>query len=220
MILVFDLDDTLYEERTYVLSGFRAVAGYLKREYKLPYEKVLHRLTAELKNGRGRIFDNVLGRYNLNNPTLIKKCLSIYRLHKPKISLHRDAVRCLERFRGNSIYIVTDGNKIVQANKIAALKLNTRVNRVFITHRFGLEKAKPSPYCFMKIMQLEKTTPDKIVYIGDNPTKDFVGIKPFGFKTIRILRGNYKDLRPKKKFKADIDIIDLDELKDDLFLKM
>ena len=34
MIIVFDLDDTLYEEITYVRSGFKAVASYLSQTYK------------------------------------------------------------------------------------------------------------------------------------------------------------------------------------------
>jgi putative hydrolase of the HAD superfamily len=35
MIIVFDLDDTLYEEITYVRSGFKAVANYLSKNYKI-----------------------------------------------------------------------------------------------------------------------------------------------------------------------------------------
>ena len=33
MILVFDLDDTLYPERTYVESGFKAVADSLAQKF-------------------------------------------------------------------------------------------------------------------------------------------------------------------------------------------
>ena len=42
MILVFDLDDTLYEEISYVKSGFKKVSDFMKSEYEIPkYKGVL-----------------------------------------------------------------------------------------------------------------------------------------------------------------------------------
>ena len=35
MIVIFDLDDTLYEESTYVKSSFKAVAFYISEKYSL-----------------------------------------------------------------------------------------------------------------------------------------------------------------------------------------
>ncbi len=49
---MFDLDDTLYDEKTFVTSGFRAVA-----EYFLPNdsETMFEKMTAVLENeGRGK----------------------------------------------------------------------------------------------------------------------------------------------------------------------
>ena len=34
--VVFELDDTLYPERQFVLSGFRAVDDWLKAKYRVP----------------------------------------------------------------------------------------------------------------------------------------------------------------------------------------
>jgi putative hydrolase of the HAD superfamily len=50
------------------------------------------------------------------------------------------------------------------------------------------------------------------VYIADNPYKDFVGIKPQGFATIRVLTGPYKDIAIGEAFEADWKIKDLSEL--------
>ena len=45
MIIVFDLDDTLYEETTYVKGGFTAVANYLFQTYHLDNpEKISNKL--------------------------------------------------------------------------------------------------------------------------------------------------------------------------------
>jgi putative hydrolase of the HAD superfamily len=112
------------------------------------------------------------------------------------------------------IYIVTDGNKHVQLAKLQALGLYDRlpVKRCFITRRYGVHREKPSPHCFQLICKMEQVSPDQVVYIGDNPNKDFVGIKPLGFRTVRLLRGNYAQLRKPKEYEADVVLRSLDEL--------
>jgi putative hydrolase of the HAD superfamily len=114
------------------------------------------------------------------------------------------------------LYIVTDGNKTVQKNKLIALGLHEMVKFCFITHRYSIRHAKPSPYCFLKICEREKVAAEKVVYIGDNPHKDFVGIKPFGFKTIRIKKGQYEDIVKSDEFEAKYCMNSISELSLDM----
>jgi putative hydrolase of the HAD superfamily len=216
MVLVFDLDDTLYDETTFVHSGFKAVAAFLYEEFAVPAEQVYSLLAGRLSAGRGRIFDEVLGQMGIFSRKNVGKCLAVYRSHKPDIALYRDAEECLRRFRQSPLYIVTDGNKLVQQNKLSALGLPSIVKSCFITHRYGLRHAKPSPYCFLKICERERVQPQQVVYIGDNPHKDFVGIKALGFKTVRILRGHFKDILKEDPFEADRRIESLDALTEKL----
>ena len=52
-IIIFDLDDTLYEERTFVESGFRAVAEYLEKHFKINKKELFEDLKNILrKEGR------------------------------------------------------------------------------------------------------------------------------------------------------------------------
>jgi putative hydrolase of the HAD superfamily len=218
MVLVFDLDDTLYNEITFVLSGYRAVSDWLHLAYQIERESLYNDMRNRLiTNGRNKVFDDVLSSYGIYSDKLVRKCLSIYRLHKPSIELNRDAITCLERFKNFPKYIVTDGNRIVQAAKVQALGLEgNQIKKAFITYRYGLKRSKPSPYCFLKICTLENVSPEKVIYIGDNPNKDFVGIKPLGFKTIRILQGMFKDIHMSKSYEADLEINSLNELTVDL----
>ncbi|MFC3886642.1 HAD family hydrolase [Bacillus songklensis] len=220
-VLVFDLDDTLYDEKTFVMSGFRAVSDYLQSNFNIPKEESFGLMVEDLKeNGRGHIFDNILNRYNIHSKSSVKKCVSIYRTHQPTISLDPEADNCLSKFNIYPIYIVTDGNKMVQYNKLKALGLHERVRFCFITHRYGLCHAKPSPYCFNKICHMEKVDPTQVVYIGDNPKKDFIGIKPLGFKTIRVKKGDYADLTLSPEYEAHYTIHSLSELTDDLLKEL
>ena len=117
-----------------------------------------------------------------------------------------------KKFKKNTCYIVTDGNKLVQLNKIKALGLEKFMKKCFLTSNYGLKNVKPSPYCFLKICNIENVEPKEVVYVGDDPNKDFVGIKPLGFQTVRLLKGRYKNLIKPKKYQSDIVINSLREL--------
>lgn len=220
MVIVFDLDDTLYEELTYVKSGFWQVSLFINKNYGIKQKIFYEVLLAELEQGRGKIFDNALKHFSIYTKSITNKCVQVYRQHFPNISLNEDADDCLTRLKNYPLYIVTDGNKLVQYNKIKALGLENRVKKVFITHRYGLKHSKPSPYCFLKICELEKKSPGNVLYIGDNPTKDFVGIKPLGFKTIRILQGHYNKIRLASECEASLQIASLYEISDNMIYRL
>lgn len=213
-VIVFDLDDTLYEARSFYESGDLAVSELMQKKWGIPVEESYRRMLELLdKNGGNKLFGQVLKKYGVYSKRAEKECVSLLRLHSnPKISLYPDASRCFKRFKSWPKYIVTDGNKLVQQSKIQALKLEGNVKKVFITHRHGVKFAKPSPYCLLKIARLEKVIPEQVVYIGDNPNKDFVGIKPLGFKTIRVLRGFHKMTKLKSSHEAHRAVGSLDEI--------
>lgn len=214
MILVFDLDDTLYDELSYVRSGFAVVARYIERLHGVSQKEVLSRLDGQLQLGRSRIFDAVFESFGIYTKKLVRRCVSLYRLHQPKIELYPEAARSLVRFRERPIYIVTDGNTNAQKNKLVALGLYNRrpVRRCYLTYRHGRKNSKPSPYCFRKIAEREGVEPSEVVYIADNPQKDFVGIKTLGFKTVRVMTGQHRNVRKDQEHEADYKIHSLDEL--------
>jgi putative hydrolase of the HAD superfamily len=212
-VLVFDLDDTLYPELSYVHSGFRAVAAFLSPLLGVPPATLAAGMIAEeATHGRGQVFDNVLRRHGRWSKTLVAACLRTYRQHRLEISLFPDAERALTRFAGQPLYIVTDGHKEVQARKVAALGLAGRVRHTYLTNRYGRHHAKPSPHVFQLICQREGVSPTEVTYVGDNVKKDFVGIKPLGFNTVRIMRGNYAHYVADAAHEAAHSIESLDEL--------
>lgn len=213
-VVVFDMDDTLYDEFDFVKSGFQTVAKYLATTYDLN-EQILYEWmwNAVLENGRGAIFDDLLKEFHLYKRTLVKKCISIYRLHEPKLKLPTESEKVLQELsRDYVLFLVTDGNKIVQQNKITALKLDHYMKKCYITYRYGRKHSKPSPYCFQLIARKENVDPSQIVYIGDNPTKDFIGIKPLKIRTIRIMTGQHKNKELSSEYEAEARIKSILEL--------
>jgi len=215
--VVFDLDDTLYAERDYVLSGFAAVDEWLRSEQKLTgFLQLSHQ---RFKQGhRGRIFDEVLLELRGENPTqdLVKDLIAVYRQHRPTLELFPDAEEVLE-WSGNlfNLGLITDGYREVQENKIAALALGNRIPFRVVTDSLGREFWKPHQEPYRRVMQHFGGDASGFVYIGDNPRKDFIGARQLGWRTIRIRRdlGEHQDFEPTVTQQADRDIIDLNELK-------
>ena len=213
-VIIFDLDETLYSEIDYVISGFKVVAEYLECKYKLIDKKSFQSLKAILdKDGRGKVFDTFLQRNNIFSQTELKKCLSIYRSHQPNISLYNSAKLYLKKnYKEKSLYLVTDGNKITQEKKIKSLNIEEYFKKIFITHRYGTKNAKPSLYCFEIIKKIEGCDWADMIYIGDDPTKDFVSLNEVGAHTVRLLKGRLSKKRVTKVFDAKYKINDIEEL--------
>lgn len=209
MIIVFDLDDTLYSDASFVESGIKCVAKYLQRP------KAFIELLELLQDSRDQVFDRYLKKHGIYTKKRVRELVQIYRNHTPHITLFAEAKRCLKRLSHQNLYLVTDGNYIVQQNKVKALKLEPNFKKIFYTSRYGLKHAKPSAYCFTKIASLEKVRPEDVVYVADNPHKDFVGIKPLGFRTVRVMTGRYAHVNLDRRHEAEVTITNLDELNKD-----
>ena len=222
MVLIFDLDDTLYDEMTYVRSGFRAVAAFGKESFGWN-EVESYRFLNEslLEYGRGKVFDEWLRSHDNYSHSRVAQCVHAYRHHTPQISLPRFALKTLERYKAqHSLYLVTDGHKIVQHKKILALGIDTIFKRCLITHRFGIKHAKPSLYCFEKIREIEKCDWSKMVYVGDNPLKDFVNLNAMGALTIRVKTGAHAEVKAQVGYDAKYTIQELSQLSSVLDLEV
>jgi putative hydrolase of the HAD superfamily len=215
MIIVLDVDDTIYKELDYVQSGFQVVSEYLELQFKIPSKEASVYMCSFLPNRRGRIFDEVLLHYGCYSPEIVQECLRIYRCHSPKIHLFPDVIRFLQRFSNNQKYLVTDGFPTVQRKKIQSLGLKQYKLFYYLTHIWGVEFEKPHPLAFQLICEREGVTPKQVVYFGDNQRKDFVGISPLGFKTVQILRGNYYKQEYAIEYKAMRTIKSFDEVTSD-----
>lgn len=214
MILIFDLDDTLYDESSFVTSGLGAVARHGEDAYGWNAGRSLAFMLDVLeREGRGRVFDRWLASHEQLSNARVAECVNIYRHHRPSLELFPAARVVLDRYRGLvPLYLVTDGHKIVQKNKVDALGLFAEFRRVFITHRFGIRHAKPSPHCFELIRQAEGCSWADMVYVGDNPTKDFVNLKPLGALTVRVKTGGHRNVVARPGYDAQISIPNLDAL--------
>ena len=212
MIPIFDLDDTLYPECLYVESGFLAVALELEKKFGWSVKDSIKHMRGTLTcEGRGFIFDRLLASKGLLNSSRVKECVNTYRRHKPTIKL-APMVRDVLSNLSVRPYLVTDGHKLVQQNKVDALGLKPLFQKIYITHRYGICHAKPSTYCFSLIRERESCEWRDMFYVGDNPAKDFVNLNLLGVHTIRIITGEHSEVVAQPSFDARHKISSLNEL--------
>jgi putative hydrolase of the HAD superfamily len=214
-VLVFDLDDTLYDEQTFVESGFRAVARFGATEFGWDPESSFNFMVETLqKEGRGFVFNRWLEAFGRPRKVLVKRCVNQYRKHSPELQIFKETQLLLPRVQGFSRYIVTDGNKWVQRRKVQALDLAPHFRGIYITHQYGVKHAKPSSYCFDLIRKRELCDWKNILYVGDNPTKDFFGLNKLGAKTVRVLTGRHRGVIAAPGYDAQVTIPNLNYLLD------
>jgi putative hydrolase of the HAD superfamily len=215
--IVLDLDDTLYLERDYVRSGFRAAGAWLGAQTGCEgFAAAAGRAFDE--GVRGRIFDEALIALGIDPaPRLVARLVEVYRHHRPAIRLAPDAERFLARSRrGHALALITDGWRVPQKRKIAALGLHRRGIRLAIcTDRWGPDHWKPSTRSFLHVQAYLALPPSCCIYIADNPAKDFIAPRALGWKSVRIARPERLHLLPGGVgSEADHVVKDLDLLSD------
>lgn len=174
--VIFDLDDTLYNEKEYVKSGYKAVAEYLGDV------SIADRLWKEFISGKSA-FDEVLNQ--LKKMDDLQKCIRIYQEHKPTLNLNdgaKELVKSLKE-RNIKIGIITDGRPNGQRNKIEALGLSG-LDYIITDELGGIQFRKPCDIAFRIMARRWKLDNENVVYIGDNLNKDFQAPKQLGMKII------------------------------------
>ncbi len=188
MIVVFDLDDTLYDEIDFVKSGFSEVSKFLSFQNHL---EIFEELINEFEiNGSGKIFDTVIEKLKIKAD--IKKLIEIYRFHTPKIELSDGANKVLQELKSHRYGLITDGHYVTQKNKFMALGLEGFIEYPIFTD--ALNTKKPDTLPFKKVMEYFGEN-ESYLYLADNPKKDFYAPDELGWTTIRYKnpRGIYKD---------------------------
>jgi putative hydrolase of the HAD superfamily len=188
--LVFDLDDTLYLERQYVRSGFRCVADTLDGLGGCSGDDLFRFLWSHFERGvRGDAFDRLLKAYPALVPRVqIEALVSAYRTHRPNIAPAAGVADMLHHWRGlgYQMGLLSDGPLACQRAKVAALGLAPLFLPVVLTDSWGREFWKPHPRGYEQFEADWGLAPDQLVYIADNPEKDFVTPRDRGWHTIRL----------------------------------
>ena len=183
--IIFDLDDTLFRERRWVVSGFAAVARHLEVSVGVDRRHVLQELVAALRAGQRReALQKMCRRFDLP-VDLIPGLVALIRSHRPRLRLGRGVSHTLTQLRESwQLGVLTNGLPAVQERKIAALGIRPMVDAVVYASQYGGGKPQPAP--FLEVADRVGAEPTRCVFVGNDLRCDIHGARKVGMHTIRM----------------------------------
>ncbi len=193
LAVVFDMDDTLYSERQYVLSGYSAAVETLSDNLvDTNTHNLCVFLTKRFDAGlSSNAFDAMNEKYDLGlSKADISKLVETYRLHvptdiKPYDGVHEILAKLDDA--GLKLGLLSDGYLPAQRLKLKALGLERYFHSIVFTQNLGPDAWKPSHRGFELIAARLQVPHAQCVYVGDNLAKDFVAPNALGWRSIQII---------------------------------
>jgi putative hydrolase of the HAD superfamily len=212
--VVFDLDDTLYPEEEFVYGGFRAVSKVVHHHQGLP---IYEELTALFEAGeRSDLFTKVLRRHVESvEESWVQELVQVYRNHQPTLHPYSEVSAFLTTLRNRyRLGILSDGWLRVQKRKLAALGIEQFFEVIIFSDQWGIDHWKPHPLSYEECARRFALAPEALVYIADNPVKDFVTARKMGIKTVRVRRNGalHYNVHLSGEFEADHEVANLTEI--------
>jgi|LFRM01.1.fsa_nt_gb putative hydrolase of the HAD superfamily len=215
--VIFDLDNTLYNEKEYIDNALLNVAHTFCNIKGLNIKEVVYYLKNDLIiNGTEEIFQRLLAKYNMNeDKSIIKKLITVYRNCNVSLNLYYDVIETLEliKSKGLKLGIVSNGFSYTQRNKINLLNIGSYFNTIIISGEWlpkDLWKPNKAPFelCFNNL----GVKPQECLYVGDSYDKDIVGAYNAGAFPILIKRDINNDVYKLERHKG-IDFVFISDFK-------
>lgn len=176
-VIVFDLDDTLYNELDYLKSAYKSIALFLDpNDWKQLYSRMFSMYRCKIN-----VFEVISNTYNIE----IKVLVEMYRNHQPEIQLFEGVLDVFDAIKSKNgrIGMITDGRSNTQRAKLQSLGILKFLDEIIISEEIGSEK--PSIANFKAIEKsLSGTT---YYYIADNLKKDFISPNNLGWKSVALI---------------------------------
>ena len=169
---MFDLDDTVYPEWDYLISGITHLIKLLDVEAIDPFT------LARNKSSWMEDLVKICG-----NKVDLKFVQEVYRCHSPNINLRHNMDLLISDLTPiGDLYFITDGDHIRQIKKASRLGL---LGYPILTGKSFREESKLHGNRFKFLNEQDYTS---FVYVADNPRKDFFWPNKLGWVSVQ-LRG-------------------------------
>ena len=184
--LIFDLDNTIYDEKDF----YNKYLEFLANKLNFSYYKIKNKLNKNYfykKKDPIKLILIFAKIYSVNNHNI---AFNLLKKFKPNISISVATKNLLIRLKEKKIKtgIITNGNIEVQKNKIKALNIKKYFDKIIYARECAYEK--PHSSSFKKILKLMNMEKKNTIFIGDTYSTDILGAGRFGLKTIYINNSN------------------------------
>jgi putative hydrolase of the HAD superfamily len=191
--VLFDLDDTLFEQASWLAGAWVDVATAAQRDGvdRARFLGALHRVCNE-GSDRGEIIDRALTLVGRSD-VAVAPLLTAFRGHtRARLAPFPGVIEALDSLRGRvALGLVTDGDPVIQRAKLRALGLESAFEVVVLGDELGREHRKPSPVGLLAALVALGVDASSAVFIGDRPSTDVAAADAAGMRAIRVRTGEY-----------------------------
>ncbi len=215
--IIFDLDDTLYPQAEYTRQCLHNSCEIIQKYFDVSKDILKKELDIILDN-KGieyrHIYDDLFEKLKIDGKARLSEIIKKFKETKPNIQPYKNTVKVLEYLVKQKyiLSIITDGPVEIQKYKIQNLGIEPYFSQVIYTDEFGVEHRKPSEKAFNYFLGNTGANPQECIYIGNDPGRDFIPAKKTGMYSVRIVQGEYKNLKLSKDFEAEYNIFDIIDL--------
>lgn len=173
--LILDLDNTLYDERDYLMPAYFAMARWINTQFPNISE-----ITAQAwlldeynHNRKNKLLSRWLEFLQLPEsllPDLLTILRNIQLPQKIRLFTQYYQPNCLLFHHSFNLFIITNGNPIQQRNKISQIEFGN-LNFKEIIYANEIEP-KPGPGAFHYLIRKYQFDPSKILSVGDSNTDE------------------------------------------------
>ena len=181
--ILFDLDDTLYDLRSYWRGRLHeAIGEVLDRYPHFERDELVRRAIAE------KVYIDKLPAFlrgqGVEDEALIAAAQELFRRDWfERLILYDDAARTLEALRPHfKLGLVTNGPSRTQRPKIEQFRLIEYLDLLIVSEEVGT--AKPDPAIFQIALDELKVRPSQALFVGDSPEFDLRGAAAAGMPCI------------------------------------
>lgn len=214
--VIFDLDNVLFDESTYIFYAYYSIAVFLSKKSCFSEQQIHNRLVeyfGQKTSMYPKLFNDIVSEFGFEQ-TIVPEILDIYSSVDAPIELFSDVENFILELRkcGLKTALVTNGNVKTQRNKIRLLRIEKKFDLILCAreNKYGLEK--PDKGVYLEVLEKLGSEAKSTLCIGDNPYVDFFGAKKLGMITVRVLRGEFKSIRLSSDYEADYEVDSLTEI--------
>ncbi len=212
-VVLFDLDNTLYEYEPVHQKALNEVYKILKKEIKISLKEFLklykisqaeiHRELAGTASSHNRVlyFQRLVEKsHNTIEPDVVLKLYNAYWNNFLKnMKLRKGVIQTLKKMKqlGIKIAIISDLTTKIQLRKMSKLGITPFIDVLVTSEEAGSEK--PNNVMFLLILNKLNVLPQDAIMVGDNPIDDIEGGNSVGLDTVLLTN------RKSEEFKFDQD---------------